>query len=213
MRIGFIFECQPDGPDEKVYKCYIERLRIANEVGAFDIDSACLVNLPKLKADCGDTASAFLASGCQHVFICWDLYPSHDEAAPDCVDQRTEVEASLTAAGVNLNDVTLLCIRKELESWLIADASAVLSFWNTNRGRAPRIAHIGSPDGHDDPKKHLTKTFTTTLKRGRYEPHYHAEQLARNASLARVASSQSFCRLVCKLKLLSPGTVNALCGC
>jgi hypothetical protein len=215
MKIGFIFECQPDGPDEKVYRCFIQRLIEAGEIGVFDFfePPSCLTNLPRLKAYCGDAAAAFLASGCDHVFICWDVYPSHQEERPDCVAQCRDVVAALNTANVDLARTSLLCIHRELEAWLIADGNAIIkAFWKPHHGKAPSISHEHKPDNTKDPKLHINKAFKQ-IRRGRYEAHYDAEKLAIASDLKRVAKSQSFCRLICKLRRLVPGPDPRLCDC
>jgi hypothetical protein len=201
-----------------VYSAFLERLVHEGEVAAHCFVPSCLGEKQNLINDCGNTAKNLLVD-CEHVFICWDLYPAWQPkpARPCLKNDRDRIDASLKNAGVPSEAVSLICISRELEAWLIADGAAMIgAFWKPQRGAPPSISHENRPDNHIDPKKHLRRKFKTLglgSKPHDYNAYYHAAKLADKASLERVAKSQSFCRLVCKLRKVAPGTKQELCAC
>jgi hypothetical protein len=73
MKIGFIFECGPDGPDVQVC-CHLARLLDPT----IQFISNTLDNKKKLIENCGLVTKALLR-GCDKVIIVWDLYPAWRE--------------------------------------------------------------------------------------------------------------------------------------
>ena len=70
MKIGFIFECGPDGPDIQVCRQLVHRLDPEIQFVASTLD-----NKKKLVENCGPVAKVLL-SECEKVIIVWDLYPA-----------------------------------------------------------------------------------------------------------------------------------------
>ena len=73
MKIGFIFECGPDGPDVQVCRHLVHKLDPTIQFIPSTLD-----NKKKLVEDCGPVAKALL-SECEKVIIVWDLYPAWRE--------------------------------------------------------------------------------------------------------------------------------------
>ena len=120
MKIGMIFECGPEGADKKVCE-YLARQLVPN----LEISSIPLDTKPKLVADCGEVTAILLSEGCERVLIIWDLFPSWNKEEPCRKEDREQIFESLKQAGVSSPNVYLICIREELEAWLIADGQAL----------------------------------------------------------------------------------------
>jgi Fe-S-cluster containining protein len=73
MKIGFIFECGPDGPDVQVCHHLVHKLDSTIQFVPNTLD-----NKKKLVEDCGPVAKALLIE-CKKVIIVWDLYPAWRE--------------------------------------------------------------------------------------------------------------------------------------
>jgi hypothetical protein len=167
-KIGLIVECGPLGADLKVFKHIITRLDINTEIQEVTLD-----NKAKLIAQCGMSAAVLLGQGCERVMIVWDLFPAwRDDGGKPCQKQdRERVFAALEAAGVAKRDfespvagavdqrrVFLICIREELEAWLLADHQALENVLS-RPSRTVRLTRIRHPEAIDNPKKRLTKIF------------------------------------------------------
>ena len=116
MKIGFIFECGPEGADKQV--CEYLACEIRPEITPV---SRTLDNKPRLLQDCGLVAAKLLEDGCERVLIVWDLRPAWPGKKACRKVERDAVLASLAKAGIADKPVFLVCIEQELESWLLAD--------------------------------------------------------------------------------------------
>ena len=199
MKIGFIFECGPDGPDVQVCRHLVHRLDPTIQFVPNTLD-----NKKKLVEDCGPVARALL-SECVKVIIVWDLYPGWREKGikPCRHEDRLTIFQSLRAENVDLNKVFLVCIQEELEAWLLADNRAVAAVLKPLKHSHPvgRISRFSNPDSIRNPKKRLTKIFTQELGSGRrYVDYQHAIMLAREIpDFNRIRRSDSFKRFALKV--------------
>jgi len=155
MKVGMIFECGPDGADLQVCRELAKRLLPQVRVSAVTMD-----NKQNLVLDCGRAAVQLLNEGCARVLILWDLYPPwRKKGAKPC--RREDWEAIfkfLRGARVDLKRVRLVCIREELEAWLITDGrdlSAVLS----TSVRPVRVADHKKSERMRNPKRALERIF------------------------------------------------------
>lgn len=210
--IGFVFECQPGGPDSQVYRAFLERLVLANELAPFKFVPTCMTNTEYLLQGAGKVTKNLLADGCSHVFVCWDLYPEWEPkpATPCRKNDRGRLLASLTDAGVNHADCTPICISQELEAWLLADGAALVAL--KKRDAQPRTKHENNPETLDNPKALMKKRWAD-LKNGKYNDWFHAVEIAKVATLSRVVKCPSFQRLICKAKIVLPGAQSTLVQC
>ncbi|MGE0825386.1 MAG: hypothetical protein AB7G75_27675 [Candidatus Binatia bacterium] len=124
MKVGMIFECGPDGADLQVCR-YLARLLQSD----IEIAHVTLDNKPKLVSECGAAAARLLAEGCERVVIVWDLHPPwrSNKQKPCRKEDRETISSALSRAGVDAQQVSLVCIEEELEAWLIADGRALTS--------------------------------------------------------------------------------------
>ena len=154
-RIGIICEGHAGFEDEHVLTHLASRI-----VGHKDIICLPQGNKPTLFAVCGKVAKNLLhIDGCCRVVIVWDLEPSHSRQAACRHADRQTVFASLAAAGLqNHPCVFLVCIEKELETWLLADGSAIASVLHRPPHPAPIINDTANL-GEGNPKGRLKRIF------------------------------------------------------
>ena len=198
MKIGFIFECGPEGPDVQVCHYLVQLLDPAIEFIPSTLD-----NKKKLVEDCGTVAKVLLDE-CEKVIIVWDLYPAWRERGmrPCRHEDRQAIFRSLQAENVDLSKVFLVCIQEEIEAWLLADNRAVTAMLKPLKRPHPvsRISRFSKPDNIRNPKKRLTKIFTQELGPSRrYVDYQHAILIAREISdFNRIKGSDSFKRFAFK---------------
>jgi len=199
MKIGFIFECGPDGPDVQVCRHLVHRLD-----PTIEFISSTLDNKKKLIEDCGPVAKALLGE-CEKVIIVWDLYPAWREKGikPCRHEDREAIFQSLQTENIDLDKVLLVCISEELEAWLLADNRAVKAMLQPLKHPhvVGKISKFSKPDHIKNPKKKLTQIFTQELGAGRrYLDYQHAKMLARKiADWKRIRRSDSFRRFALKV--------------
>jgi len=192
MKIGFIFECGPEGPDVQVCRHLVQQLD-----PEIEFVPATLDNKPNLIEQCGEVAKILLDE-CEKVLVVWDLYPAWRERGdkPCRFQDRQDIFTSLTARNVDLNHVKLVCIREELESWLIADKRAVSAVIAKLKRPHPvgNIPQVRKPDTIHKPKAALMKIFKQELGR-RYVDTWHAILIARAIpNCTKIRRSESFRR-------------------
>jgi hypothetical protein len=199
MKIGFIFECGPEGPDVQVCRHLVHRL---DPTVAFV--PSTLDNKKKLIEECGAVANALL-NECEKVIVVWDLYPAWRERGikPCRYEDRQAIFKSLQAEEVDLDKVFLVCIKEMLEAWLLADHRAVTAMLQPLKHPHPvsRISRFSNPDSIRNPKKRLTRIFTQELgPRRRYVDYRHALLIARQiADFTKIRRSNSFQRFRSKV--------------
>lgn len=163
MKIGFIYECGPKGADVDVCQNLAGRLRPELECVARTLN-----NKANLVRECGPVARGLLQE-CKHVLIIWDLFPPWRDAAPCLHQDRVDIFESLDSAGVEPKKVSLVCIREELEAWLLADKRALQSVLGNMKHPHPlgTIKKYRDPDSIPQPKTKLTQLFQKELGRRR----------------------------------------------
>ena len=198
MKIGFIFECGPEGPDVQVCRYLVQMLDPAIEFVPSTLD-----NKKKLVEDCGAVAKVLLDE-CEKVIIVWDLYPAWRERGmrPCRHEDRQAIFRSLQAENVDLSKVFPVCIQEELEAWLLADNRAVTAMLKPLKRPHPvgRISRYSNPDRIRNPKATLTRIFNHELGNNRrYVDYQHAILIAREISnFNRIRRSDSFKRFAFK---------------
>ncbi len=195
MKVGMIFECGHEGADKKVCEYLAQKL-----VPDIEISSVTLDSKPKLLRDCGEKTTVLLEEGCEQVLIIWDLYPpwrSHKEK-PCRKEDREKIFDSLQKAGVTSSNIHLVCIREELEAWLLADGRAVSTVLS-NPTHPVKIKDEKKPDLIKNPKGKLRKIFNEKTGKD-YNDKVHAEKIVRALpNFKKIKRSFSFKRFVKKL--------------
>ena len=165
MKIGFIYECGPDGADVQVCHYLASQMKSGIECVARTLN-----NKPNLVRECGPVAKVLLQE-CEHVFIIWDLFPPWREAAPCLHQDRVDIFESLDNAEVDQERVSLVCIREELEAWLLADKRALQTVLARMKHPHPlgTLKNYSNPDMVPQPKTKLIQLFQRELgKRRKY---------------------------------------------
>ena len=123
MKVGFIFECQDQGPDELLYiqvaKDICENVEILQE------NISPLGNKHAVINDSTLDVQTMFANGCEYVFIIWDRMPKWKLGTGKCADDKATLTQKLGVGGVDIAKVIMCCIDEMLESWLIADGRGV----------------------------------------------------------------------------------------
>lgn len=201
MKLGLVVEGYADGA-----VCRIAAQKLVPGITVHE--PTVMVNRPKLLDGCGAAAAALLDEGkCDKVAIVWDLYPNWaDKKFKPCrKTDRERALASLKAAGLEAAPcVVLVCIQRELETWLIADAAAITSVLVPRYITADRLQKInppGKPERHADPKGWLGDLFDETKKGTKYLDREHGPAIMTAiGNLAVLRKVQSFSRFAAKLQ-------------
>ena len=194
MKIGIIFECGPNGADQQVCEHLAHRLLPDIEVVSITLD-----NKPKLLRDCGPAAATLLQQGCERIVIVWDLYPPWRKKEPPCRKKdREEIQASLSNSDVPIRQVALICIKEELEAWLLADGRALATV--LSRPTHPvKVPDRKNPDQAQNPKKQLNQIFKKNL-RPPYVDRMDARKIVQALpDLNKIRRSTTFVRFAVKL--------------
>ena len=150
-----IFECGPDGADHQVCRHLARLLQSDIEIAHVTLD-----NKPKLVTECGAAAANLIAEGCERVVIMWDLHPPwrSSRQKPCRREDRETIFSSLSRAGVDVRQVSLVCIEEELEAWLIADGRALSSVLS-RPAHSVKVPDIKNSERTRKPKTRLNQIF------------------------------------------------------
>lgn len=196
MKIGMVFESGPQGAEKQVCEYLARRIR-----PGVTISSATHRNKPEMIADCGKDVAQLLKEGCKRILIVWDLFPPWRKAGekPCRKVDREAIRKSLKLAGVENAPVFLVCVREELEAWLLADGRAIAAVLSTAAHPVPAIADARHPDRVPNPKARLQRQFRVH-RRGEFNDLIHAIKIIQAADLNRLGRSESFRRFKAKLE-------------
>lgn len=197
MKIGYVFECGPDGADMKVFRELNERIAKGSEF----LYEALNMKQPLIR-DCGKAVKRLKKLGCEKIFIVWDLYPAwrEDGGKPCRHEDKEGIKTSLAAEGLSEQDIIFLCLEEELEAWLLADGRVLSDYFSKPTFKA-KIKNETSPDSIKDPKGKLTGYFRTYKgKTNLYNGNIHAEQIIKKLEdFQKIRKSETFSRFYEKL--------------
>lgn len=192
MKYGFVFECCLDGPDYKVIKHLVKKI-----LPDCDFQSATLGNKVKVLDECADSVDLFISTGCNKVFIVWDLKPKFTDC--ECiVQERDLIRQKLINRNIPLGNVEFIGIVYELESWLLADITAVEGVLST-REHPVKLDTIHYPDRDRNPKGKLKRIFLAH-RHYEYNDLDHAYRIIKNVEdVKKLGRSGTFSRFYLKL--------------
>ena len=196
MKIGYVFECGPDGADMKVFRELTSRIADGSEFYYEALDVK-----PTLIKDCGKAVKRLKKLGCAKIFIVWDLYPAWREHGekPCRHEDKEAITTSLIAEGYTADDIIFLCLEEELEAWLLADGRALNNYFSKPHRKVIEIKNEKKPDKIKDPKGRLIGYFKR-YKGSQYEDRIHAEQIVRGLEdWQKIKKSETFGRFYQKL--------------
>jgi hypothetical protein len=153
MKIGFVFECQDQGPDELLYK------QVAKDLcNSFEILQENISPLGNKHAVINDSAldvQTMFDNDCQYVFIVWDRMPKWKLGTGKCDNDKATLTEQLTAAGIEMSKVIMCCIDEMLESWLITDGRGVTNYFQTINSKSPKFEDHKTKAEQTAPKQRL----------------------------------------------------------
>ena len=199
MRLGLIVE---GISDREVCEHILSEIEKRTSF-SIDVEASPIGDFRTLKRECAPTAAQFLRSNREHVIILWDLYPRWGDKDRTCARDVAEIKRNLKHAGVDLAKITLICIDKELETWLLADERALGKMLSSPEHKV-RVPRIKNPSSHTNPKKHMDRIFRKyKSKFPQYNPNEHAIKIAELVeNCSRVEKIPSFARFVNKIEQL-----------
>lgn len=202
MKLGLVLECTQDGPDVHICKHLIT---LINQLHGTNIELArpvTLTNKPGLLQRCGSAVHQLLTTeGCDRVIIVWDLDPPNAHGRETCLGRdRKSIFSALDAAEVDKDKVKLVGIRREIESWLIADGRAIQQFLHQRTKRSVAVIRgVRKMEQEQNPKQWLARKFREHSG-PTYNDYEHAKLLAKCIQDFReLRRSETFCRFVEKI--------------
>lgn len=213
MKLGLVLECGPDGSDQLVLTCFARRLKPDVVVHPAPMGSKAVLFSAGVEA----AEELIQSSGCDLAIIVWDLKPAWEDAPEETCESEAELlRAKLAGLDPKIRaKIRLLCITWELETWLIANPTAIQEHLSTKIRKAKFTC--SKPLSKNDPKAFLKKEFKKTRGANRiYEDFYEAIQIARlirsTSKLRKIESFARFSGLITgdpKAEFVSTGDV---CG-
>jgi hypothetical protein len=195
MKLGMIFESGPQGAEKQVCEYLARQLR-----ADITISSATHRNKVEMIADCGKDVKLLMGEGCDRILIIWDLFPPWRKAKdkPCRKADRAAIINALALAEVEDAPVFLICVREELEAWMLADGRAVSAVLSTPAHPVTGIENVKNPDHYPNPKGRMKRLFRIH-HRGEFNDLIHAIKIIKAAGLNRLRRSASFRRFEEKL--------------
>jgi len=198
MKVGYVFECGPDGGDMKVLRHLTSMI-----LPDVEFDYEALSVKTSLLRECGKASKRLLDSGCEKVFIVWDLFPAwrEDKSKPCRREDKEAIIASLAAYELLPQHVIFLCIEEELEAWLIADGRILNNYFSKPHRLVDTIKNENKPDKVRDPKGKLIGYFKTHRGGQKYDSNTHAEHIIKRIKdFQKLKKSETFKRFYYKLR-------------
>ncbi|MEO8391423.1 MAG: DUF4276 family protein [Chloroflexota bacterium] len=203
MKLGLILECTQEGADLHVCRHLIKMI---NEQYGKNIQlakPATLTNKPGLLQRCGESARNFLeVDKCDRIVILWDQDSKMAHGRENCLAlDRKAIFAALQGANVDLSKVYLVGIKRELESWLIADGRAIEQCIREIKRPHPanRVNGAANPEEVMDPKSWISNVFRPQGI-SKYRDFEHAQRIIRCLpDFQRVKACETFVRFVLKV--------------
>jgi hypothetical protein len=124
-KVGIIIEAPKDSGDQKVFAWLIEQY--CKNISVVFIGNR---NKNDLFNDSPEQcAGLFEFDNCDEVLIIYDLKPRFDTKSNRAnVHFQNELTAKLQSMRLDMQKITLICIKQMLETWLIADENAVPNY-------------------------------------------------------------------------------------
>ncbi len=160
-KIAILVECGRNGLEVRLCRRICELLR--GEMGVkFEERIVPMENKEYLLEECGTVARNLLDGGIDRVVILWDERPAWpDPAGPLCWhNDRETISSELRRARVHPNQVSLVCIEREFESWLLFDKSMLTSVLSSPYRQAKKVSPPRNPDRIPNPKGAMMTLFT-----------------------------------------------------
>jgi hypothetical protein len=211
MKIGFIVECAPLGPEEILAELLVACFRPKDQSVVIP-----MLNKGKLLSESPSEARKLLKSGCHQVFILWDWHPQESswiqnkKTKPwkkgDCRMEASLLRKALDADGMTADKVVLTCVSQEVEAWALADKRAIYQrLQNRLKNHPPKqikVAKTARPEEEPNPERRLENIFRRN--RSSLVKHSDVTEIIKYAAkdcFRKWDVCPSFVRLVGKLSL------------
>src|SRR4051794_5793561 len=102
MKIGFVLECSPKGPDADIYPWLAIRFCPELEI----VKPETLLNKYRVMNEAPLVAQTLLNDGCDYVFIIWDRMPKWGGTGK-CEEHISSLEDGIIQLGVNRERIIL----------------------------------------------------------------------------------------------------------
>ena len=190
MKVGFILECSPKGPDAIIYPYLAKKL--CPDIAIMKPET--LINKANVMNDGPIVAQTLLETGCDHVFIIWDRMPKWGGTGK-CEEHTATLQAGLKLLNIDLDQITLCCISDMLESWLIADGRGIDNWLAQKTNHA--IKSFGDHKTNSEqtePKDRIKKFLSENYRKWKYNDYEDNFAIVQHLpDLERVAKwNQSF---------------------
>lgn len=165
-KVGIIIEAPKDSGDQKVFAWLIEQYcKNIHVVFIGNRNKNDLFNDSPNQCE-----NLFSIDNCDEVVIIYDLKPRFDTRSSQAnANFHTNLTAKLISKGLNIQKISIICIKQMLETWLIADENAVRNYKikkhkltaaqpNFNGGKR----QINNPKPKDLIEKYLSEYSPTT---------------------------------------------------
>ncbi|MFN7748225.1 MAG: hypothetical protein ACK51D_05710 [Cyclobacteriaceae bacterium] len=165
MKVGFILECTPQGPDAAIYT-YLAK-HFCNDLEILKPET--LSSKAGVMEQGADVAKTLLDTGCDYVFIIWDRMPKWGGTGR-CEDHIATLENSLQQVGADRAKIFLCCISDMLESWLIADGRGI-DAWIASKTNHPMpgFGDHKTPATQTSPKERIKSYLQQNFPKWKYK--------------------------------------------
>lgn len=124
-KVGIIIEAPKDSGDQKVFAWLVEQY--CKNISVVFIGNRNKTDLFNDSPE--QCVGLFEFDNCDEVLIIYDLKPRFDTKSNRAnVHFQNELTAKLQSMRLDMQKITLICIKQMLETWLIADENAVRNY-------------------------------------------------------------------------------------
>ncbi|MBS1520578.1 MAG: hypothetical protein JST50_06250 [Bacteroidetes bacterium] len=153
MKVGFILECSPQGPDADIYpylaNIFCKKLEL--------LKPETLINKQRLINEGPLVAQTLITDGCDYVYIIWDRMPKWGRSGK-CEDDKNAIEQGLHQLKIDRDKIILCCISDMLESWMIIDGKYITKYFQQfSTHPLQSFGDNKSKSSQVDPKNRITK--------------------------------------------------------
>lgn len=180
-KVGIIIEAPKDSGDQKIFAWLIEQY--CKNINAVFIGNR---NKSDLFNDSPDQCeNLFSIDNCDEVLIIYDLKPRFDTRSSQAIANfHANLTTKLVSKGLNMQRISIICIKQMLETWLIADENAVRNYKiKKHKLTAAQPNFNGGKKQLNNPKpKDLIEDYLTS-----YNPTTTALEIMKEADLNTIA--------------------------
>jgi hypothetical protein len=199
MKVGLLVECGREGLEVQLCRRIAELLREEAD-GKLTLDIVPMDDKRNLIEECATASKNLLDDDCDHVVILWDERPAWPEMHEKLCwhEEREKILEELRGAQLEKEPISLVCIEREFESWLLFDHRMIECTLSrpTHPVRVPKQKH---PDRMKNPKGAMMKLFQELAGRRYVDREAAREFVECLTDLSHLRHCKTFCRFEEKL--------------